>query len=672
MALAQQAHADSVVFREYRLAPSLNPEILSQRETELNARVSFRADLSMKSPTIFILHGNHPTCRSRLNRQQSSCELTNTGQCPEGFEPVLSHRGFDYLMNALSERGFIVVSINANRGINCGSGPPKDTALIWARGQLLLAHLNLLKNGFLSKEDELWQRQIDWSELGFIGHSRGGEAARAALHLLTQTSSVWSKRLSGAQIKAILEIAATDGHTEQSLDPIGVAWNQILPVCDGDVNDSSGRLPFERLLQTKLENGIFPKSLYWVWGANHNFFNAEWKVSDSRSCDQQEPIFDPNAESSERQQNLARLVATDFFIAHVGSNRDPRRARHFNPLYRLPKQASQLAEISRDFNFSASDLFSMDLDRFDQPVGVNSYGTANLASKIKISHLKATSTRAPLAAISWKNAGRDVFFQSNWSNSATGVSVENQASFDFRVARKSFIPDTPSELRFSVALVHADDTLSKAVSISNFSSLRNPTSSLSPFVGVRIPLTAFASNRLDRIKGVRFVFSDSSDGDIYLSSLRFSSRLNIDGGVHGEILLPEVEIPLRLTSVQLSNRKTQTQRVAPGFSKEPELNLAELHSYRILAPLDSSFSAARRLQLVFSAKTSFPVRDDLPKLQIGSRQYKGGHFADSGQLDQLIFEIDLEHHENVSDLLNRPMKLLLSPRRADVFTVRHE
>jgi hypothetical protein len=84
-----------------------------------------------------------------------TCPLQGQGNPPAEFDYVVvpNHEGYAYLAEQLASRGFLVVSINANRGIT--AGPPQDLGtpgnpfiedrgLNLARARLVLKHLELL------------------------------------------------------------------------------------------------------------------------------------------------------------------------------------------------------------------------------------------------------------------------------------------------------------------------------------------------------------------------------------------------------------------------------------------------------------------------------------------------------------------------------------------------
>ena len=78
------------------------------------------------------------------SRVDDRIDYTLTGRCPSGYVVSPSHRGYAYLAEELSAAGYIVVSINANRGVNAAAGGADDFGLNLRRGRLVLKHLQLL------------------------------------------------------------------------------------------------------------------------------------------------------------------------------------------------------------------------------------------------------------------------------------------------------------------------------------------------------------------------------------------------------------------------------------------------------------------------------------------------------------------------------------------------
>ncbi|MEK7358289.1 MAG: hypothetical protein AAB250_17715, partial [Bdellovibrionota bacterium] len=230
----------TVASGEYKFAPSVDPDILADVTTEMWAKVFWPTDLTVKRPILYFLHGNHATCGQGSNpRNDFDCTYTNEGTCPAGMVVVPNHEGYNYLGLHLASLGYIVVSINANRGITCGSGMDADWGLNIARGRLVLRHIEEWSKwattggapASLGLTPDAFIDHVDLSNVGLMGHSRGGEGVRAALALYREKASTWKTRIPGLEIRGIFEIGAVDGQAGRVLDADDTAWNQLLPMC---------------------------------------------------------------------------------------------------------------------------------------------------------------------------------------------------------------------------------------------------------------------------------------------------------------------------------------------------------------------------------------------------------------------------------------------------------
>lgn len=328
----------AVASQEYHLPAAVDELVLEDRFVEYWAVVwaPTNAPADERLPLTVFLHGNHATCGTGSNprRDTNSCDrvyscsarlrasfscivplvassphgtfvlsarrqYTMTGTCPEGFVVVPQHRGYDYIGERLASHGYIVVSLNANRGINSGAGVDGDARLIKARGALILGHLALLADWERGGDSPLDEPLpfIDWSRTGLFGHSRGGEAARAVLEFIDFPEQWGTQPLldrlgevaNSIAVQAILEVGAVDYNgretnlDEPTFDADGVAWVAVVPTCDGDVSHLAGVRPADRLLYAGSDTSAFSATVF-AWGTNHNFYSTEWQTSDSSGC----------------------------------------------------------------------------------------------------------------------------------------------------------------------------------------------------------------------------------------------------------------------------------------------------------------------------------------------------------------------------------------------------
>jgi hypothetical protein len=642
---------------QYKFAATQDNEVLPQAETELWARVFWPREIARSTtpkaqhPILFFLHGNHSTCGSGTNpRVDTSCEYTTMGSCPADMVVVPNHEGYNYLAEHLASYGFIVVSINANRGITCGNGSTEDSGLNLARGRLILRHIQRWMNwstkggapSSFKMASNAFVGAVDFSHVGLLGHSRGGEGVRAAYNLYLDPDSVWQKRMLGLRISGIYEIGAVDGQTSRVLDADNTAWNQLLPMCDGDVSDFAGRYPYERMILKPHEQSPSPKSLYMVWGANHNFFNSEWQVSDSAGCSGHAPIFG-NGPRSAAQQKIAIVSATSFFLSHVGTKinlgASSDLAAHFDPATPLPSSVTSITRIFRDQIPTFDEVFDSRIDDFTEKTGTSSSHFANTASGIDIANESSIPSRAN---VSWKAAGPAHFAQFNFAAPGTGISANVYADLDFRVARQTAFMRSTVPTNFSVALVDSNDQVLPSVSTRSFSEIVGPPSYEALYQTVRIPLAAFQLAPGSKIRGVRLIFDQSPVGAIYLANIRFSTPV------------PNLIIANRYT--RLDVRSGQNPGQNPGQSREPSLlpylpSKISLGTHEEFAAEVVQMQAVRQseyadrqnaIEVAVHSKTPFPVKDQMPILFIGDRAFQVSRYADAAKLDTLIFTVPRE------------------------------
>jgi subtilisin-like proprotein convertase family protein len=573
---------NSVTSSEYKLPASLDPEVLAAetgvdfvpsdpsltgRETELWARVTRPTTLSAGPyPLILLLHGNHGTCGRGSNPHiDTDGPFTDSyalnGTCPSAgstvnlygtnytspynYTVVNNHLGYSYLADQLASRGYIVVSINSNRGINILPGPDEDQALILARGRLVLKHLVKLSDwnahgGTPASLGVDLQGKIDFSNVGLMGHSRGGQGVRAAYVLYNDVGSLWPGRMSSAiGFKAIFEVAPTDYLTQRTvsgaavtsqLEPVGVKWNVLLPMCDADVSDLEGVRPFDRLMVLGADSPPTQKSTFTVWGANHNFFNTEWQQSDAgvgTGCigGGNAPLFSTTGTESPLQKQIGLASVVAFFRANVGTSATPSYNQNFDPKYNPPNVVASASRVERGFTPSPSSTGRLVLEDFTgSPCGPN-----NACSNITVTktHVPEHDASLDAAAILW-NAGSNKYFEAKWG---AGADVSTYSSLDFRVSRQLNVDlNPPTATNFTIQLVMADGSLSTSVKLCNYLDLKGPVGGYSGtseayhriLQTVRIPLTHFSGASLSQVKGVRITFSDTPTGAIYLANVHFA------------------------------------------------------------------------------------------------------------------------------------------------------
>ena len=529
------AEGDEVVSFEYRFAPAINSEVLADRETEYWARVYRpKATSAAPLPVVMFLHGNHATCRKVFPRrgEEATCDYTDSGKCPEGYEVIPNHAGYEDVSKSLVKSGAVVVSINANRGITCASRADTDAAGIedWslnlARGRLVLAHLQLLSlwnegagpsmPAFESNLKEL-QGQLDLERVGVVGHSRGGEGVRAAYNYIKPAHSAWRERNPKLRIQGIFEIAPVDGQAPPVLNPDSLPWAVLLPHCDGDVRTMMGMRVFDRMYSSDdwsfQERVLTPKAAVAIYGANHNGFNSEWGLSDSLGCVDQMPIF-PIYGASRAQTKILDFFTGAFFRSHLKIGSEKEALRAFSPRYPLPDSISSISDLSRDYLSGVSGIYA----RF--------YGGMDGDPNFEVSQVKLEAVRSPnhghaisTRSLEWARSGSDVYFLSKM---VAPASLENYRHLEFRVAALRN-DELPKRLDFSIQLQDSSGALSVPVQLSSALALYQAPERRELMHIARFPLKVFAGINPAQVVGVRWTFDRTTGGKILLSDPKLSA-----------------------------------------------------------------------------------------------------------------------------------------------------
>lgn len=246
-------------------------------------------------PLVVFLHGNHATCPCSCSH---SCAASSR---------IPNHLGYNYLLDVLASWGFIAVSVDGFDVTCAGSAAMSDYE---ARGRLVLRHLSKWQDWNASGNDPwggLFKGRVDMGRIGLSGHSRGGEGVVAAEYI-NRTEGL------GFQIRAVNAIAPTDQDPLIHYVP-EVPYFLLLAASDGDVSNLQGLRTYDR---TSLAGATTQseKSMLWVYGANHNFFNTVWTPDFGFSC-----ASDDGIGGGRLSDSLQRLVACQslvpFFRLHL-------------------------------------------------------------------------------------------------------------------------------------------------------------------------------------------------------------------------------------------------------------------------------------------------------------------------------------------------------------------
>ncbi len=187
-----------------------------------------------------------------------------------------------YLMKQLSSWGYICVSVNFDVVHSLGSG-------ISERGELFLKAIDFM-SAENSNASSKFHNKIDMSQIGIIGHSRGGGGATSAVNRnVTQGSP--------RNIKALATISPTSFNTTAVAN---MPQLMIFGTWDGDLRDEQGYKLWDPAPRN--QNKIYVE----VYGANHFFFSDDLVYASEK-----------NGIARENHQNIAKGFINAFFDKEV-------------------------------------------------------------------------------------------------------------------------------------------------------------------------------------------------------------------------------------------------------------------------------------------------------------------------------------------------------------------
>ncbi|KAI9807705.1 MAG: hypothetical protein M1826_004557 [Phylliscum demangeonii] len=352
-----------------------NATIATVPPTQIQGRFYFPtvADQPKGSvPLIILLPGRHAGCRQQVPIPGlgfypfDNGPVDDQGRCPDNQTVIRSDIGFDYLGQDLAAHGYAVISMDPLT-VNSLDPRPDDPFLNRARARLLFRTAEKAQEWNVNARTSMdvlginLSGTLDFSNIGLMGHSRGGAGVRLAYNFLHPSPAFtvqeevynWRERLA-IDIRAVMEVAPLDLPDRGTLFNVtGVPWALLAAGCEDDEVD----LEYVSMLPRQALQNRQPNHFIMVYGANHGFFNSEWHlVLDTCEGDQtvtwdtNVPTFPfrfldrtaditftvPFVQEAPRQRAVALWAVSTFMRSYVGRNADARLARAFDPATPLP------------------------------------------------------------------------------------------------------------------------------------------------------------------------------------------------------------------------------------------------------------------------------------------------------------------------------------------------
>lgn len=535
-------------------------------------------------PTVMLLHGRHTSC-------STGTANPNRWPCNDNQINIPSFAGYDGTARALASHGYAVVSIAAN-AINSNDNQLAADRGAQARGQLLLDTLTMLdtaskgqpvsfrdahKDRDVSLADALANQaalpglapteateglspadlvgRFDLTNVGMMGHSRGGEGVTSAATLNQALDKPWG-------IKSILPLAPVDFGR---MTVPNVAMNVILPYCDGDVSNQQGQHMLDDTRYAFDDDSL--RSGVWAMGANHNFYNTVWtpgvyaySVSDDWGATSTDAVCGPRAATNIRmtakeQYDMGTAYMAGWFRLTLGGE------DQFLPMFdgsgSVPAVLNGEDVRSMATAPSSARATITSFEQGSTPVRTQGAASANVCASTSgrtvAQTLPACTTTLGTAAVPhWTPAtyGGNVpatpVTKLTWTALSTGTTVQTASEASVSVPKAARNASDFDRLSVKVA---ADETVTTGTDLTlkvvdhNGKTYSSLISALNPLALTRLPASGSATLKKIVLQQVNVPTTALADAGLDLSDIRevrFTAATGADATATGAAFLSDL------------------------------------------------------------------------------------------------------------------------------------
>lgn len=521
---------------------TLQDEVTGEsHESDIHGYIRYPLEAAGPFPVILFQHGRHQTCETGIGQLPVPVGDDNCPDLAPIVTPANSYRGYDYLAENLASHGYAVISIDTNDVNDNDSGAGSGDTGALARASLVLAHLNAFREiaeqggqGF----DHLIA-QLDFSRVGIMGHSRGGEG-------VGRTVSLNQEQDRPHQLKAVFALAPTD-YMSQAVQ--GVPYATLLPYCDGDVEDLMGSFAYDHARYADPQDGT-PKFQILAMGANHNYFNTIWTSDDweihgsptDSHCGQQSPT--QARDTPEGQRALGQFFMASFFRYFVGA--ETAFAAYWQGGAQVPATACPAEQAPCDDRYHLSihpgaaerlildatpDETALLQNALGQPVrfeGFTEYGFCQTNGRAGEGCTQAEPTFAAAGQLFLRWEGAAVY-----TSLLGGLDARGFAALSLRVGLSHGLEANADGVGFDIVL---SDSSGRSASVSaaeyGFALFDPPGdafdargSEKTTLNAIRVPLSAFSGVALNQLMALELRFAEQTAGGLQWTDLMFQAGL---------------------------------------------------------------------------------------------------------------------------------------------------
>lgn len=416
---------------------------------------------------------------------------------------------YTYLLDHWAKNGFIAASIHLNGGM------AKE-----GRARVLFKHIDILKATFGAHLQ---------NKIGVMGHSRGGEGVVAAARINHAENL-------GHNIEAIISLGPTDQYFPRETlgAPFATPYLVMHGAMDGDVANP-GLMGFSLYDRASGE----PKSMAWLYGANHNRFNEVNPDGDLNTV-KMDPADHPKILTAASHRVLALAYMTGFFRWHLNG------AIEFQGMFKGEWMPASVAQTEPNINkiyFQYGDPVTSVVDDFEQ--APHNWQTGLNVAVDDANTLPVDPQEDALATLDGQSPHDTAGLLLRWDTNTDKLvftpnavmNVSNFQAISFRVGQKVDSAHNPANQPQDLYLTLTDATnKTRSIRVDAFSDVppqqRRTKNQLtiSALTTIRIPLHVFQTEvintekvDLTQIRSVAFDFKANNSGEIEIDSLEFTS-----------------------------------------------------------------------------------------------------------------------------------------------------